>query len=162
MRRHQTKLPGIVTGNGRICGGFGRCPSPCRGERWRQVLYVGKLRGAQLSESVRFRATWEQTDSLRLHGNDSSVLAEYGQHGRILGGDPPRQPASRSLWTAPTSCGACRTRSGRRAAVANAVRGPTVTTARTPVMDAAAARMAGPTAEWPMRSDGAQLAGGAS
>jgi len=36
--------------------------------------------------------------------------------------------------------------------VANAVRGPTVTTARTPVMDAAAARMAGPTAEWPMRS----------
>ena len=54
------------------------------------------------------------------------------------------------------SRGACRTRSGRRNGRGERGAGePTVTTARTPVMDAAAARMAGPAAEWPMRSDGA-------
>jgi hypothetical protein len=37
---------------------------------------------------VRFRAAWEQAASLRLRTGDTSVLAEYDQHGRIIAGDP--------------------------------------------------------------------------
>ena len=31
---------------------------------------------------------WEQAASLRLRDGDATVLAEYDQHGRIIGGDP--------------------------------------------------------------------------
>jgi hypothetical protein len=37
---------------------------------------------------VRFRNRWEQDASLRLRDGDTTVLADYDQHGRILGGDP--------------------------------------------------------------------------
>ena len=40
MRRRQTKPPGIV----RRMFGFGRCPSPCRGERRRHVLLAEPVR----------------------------------------------------------------------------------------------------------------------
>src|SRR5260370_37028684 len=43
---------------------------------------------ARLAEPVRFRAGWEQQASLRLRDGDTSVLTEYDQHGRIIGGDP--------------------------------------------------------------------------
>ena len=43
---------------------------------------------AQLTQPVRFRAAWEQAASLRLREGDTSVLAEYDQHGRIIGGEP--------------------------------------------------------------------------
>jgi hypothetical protein len=42
----------------------------------------------QLPDPVRFRAGWEQAGSLRLRAGDTSVLAEYDQHGRITGGEP--------------------------------------------------------------------------
>ena len=31
---------------------------------------------------------WEQAASLRLRDGDTTVLADYDQHGRIIGGDP--------------------------------------------------------------------------
>jgi len=43
---------------------------------------------ARLAQPVRFRHAWEQQASLRLRDGDTSVLAEYDQHGRIIGGDP--------------------------------------------------------------------------
>ena len=43
---------------------------------------------ARLAEPVRFRAAWEQAASLRLRAGDTTVLADYDQHGRILGGEP--------------------------------------------------------------------------
>ena len=51
-------------------------------------LLAGALGYVQLAEPVRFRAAWEQAASLRLRNGDSTVLAEYDQHGRIRGGDP--------------------------------------------------------------------------
>jgi hypothetical protein len=51
-------------------------------------LLAGALGYARLAEPVRFRAAWEQAASLRLRDGDTSVLAEYDQHGRILGADP--------------------------------------------------------------------------
>ena len=51
-------------------------------------LLAGALGYAQLTEPVRFRAAWEQAASLRLRQGDTSVLAEYDQHGRIRGGTP--------------------------------------------------------------------------
>ena len=52
------------------------------------------LGDAQLTEPVRFRAAWEQAASLRLRAGDTAVLAEYGQHGRIYGGDPEQMMAA--------------------------------------------------------------------
>jgi hypothetical protein len=43
---------------------------------------------AQLTDPVRFQAAWEQAASLRLRDGDATVLAEYDQHGRIIGGEP--------------------------------------------------------------------------
>ena len=43
---------------------------------------------ARLAEPVRFRNQWERQASLRLRDGDTSVLATYDQHGRIIGGDP--------------------------------------------------------------------------
>ena len=51
-------------------------------------LLAQTLGYARLAEPVRFRAGWEQQASLRLRDGDTSVLAEYDQHGRIIGGDP--------------------------------------------------------------------------
>ena len=51
-------------------------------------LLAGALGYVRLAEPTRFRAAWEQAASLRLRDGDSTVLADYDQHGRILGGDP--------------------------------------------------------------------------
>ena len=51
-------------------------------------LLAAALGYARLAEPVRFRNDWEQQASLRLHDGDTTVLADYDQHGRILGGDP--------------------------------------------------------------------------
>ena len=51
-------------------------------------LLADALGYVQLTEPTRFRAAWEQDASLRLHAGDTSVLAEYDQHGRIRGGEP--------------------------------------------------------------------------
>jgi AAA domain len=51
-------------------------------------LLAGALGYVQLAHPVRFRATWEQAASLRLRAGDTSVLADYDQHGRIRGGEP--------------------------------------------------------------------------
>ena len=51
-------------------------------------LLAGALGYARLAEPVRFRAPWEQAASLRLRGGDTTVLADYDQHGRIYGGEP--------------------------------------------------------------------------
>ena len=51
-------------------------------------LLAGALGYARLAEPVRFRHRWEQAASLRLHDGDTTVLTEYDQHGRIIGGDP--------------------------------------------------------------------------
>ena len=42
----------------------------------------------RVAEPVRFRNQWEQHASLRLRDGDSTVLADYDQHGRITGGEP--------------------------------------------------------------------------
>jgi hypothetical protein len=52
------------------------------------ALLAATLGYARLAEPVRFRAPWEQHASLRLRDGDTTVLAEYDQHGRIIGGDP--------------------------------------------------------------------------
>jgi len=51
-------------------------------------LLAGVLGYTRLAEPVRFRHSWEQAASLRLRDGDTSVLAEYDQRGRIIGGDP--------------------------------------------------------------------------
>jgi hypothetical protein len=52
------------------------------------ALLAAALGYARLAQPVRFRAAWEQAASLRLRDGDTSVLAEYDQHGRIYGGEP--------------------------------------------------------------------------
>jgi Dolichyl-phosphate-mannose-protein mannosyltransferase len=39
-------------------------------------------------EPVRFREPWEQAASLRLRDGDATVLAEYDEHARMIGGEP--------------------------------------------------------------------------
>ena len=51
-------------------------------------LLAAALGYARLAEPVRFRHAWEQAASLRLRDGDTSVLAEYDQHARIIGGEP--------------------------------------------------------------------------
>ncbi len=51
-------------------------------------LLADALGYVRLPAPVRFRAAWEQAASLRLRTGDSSVLAEYDQHGRIIAGNP--------------------------------------------------------------------------
>ena len=51
-------------------------------------LLASALGYVRLAEPVRFRNDWEQQASLRLHDGDTTVLADYDQHGRILGGEP--------------------------------------------------------------------------
>ena len=65
-------------------------PASCR--RWRTAAAwpcsPPRLGYARLAEPVRFRRPWEQQASLRLRDGDTTVLAEYDQHGRIIGGEP--------------------------------------------------------------------------
>src|SRR6266566_1947092 len=51
-------------------------------------LLAAALGYVRLAEPVRFRSDWEQQASLRLHDGDTTVLADYDQHGRIIGGEP--------------------------------------------------------------------------
>ena len=51
-------------------------------------LLAAALGYVRLAEPVRFRHVWEQQASLRLHDGDTTVLAEYDQHGRIADGEP--------------------------------------------------------------------------
>jgi conjugative relaxase-like TrwC/TraI family protein len=51
-------------------------------------LLAAALGYVRLAEPVRFRHPWEQQASLRLRDGDTTVLASYDQHGRIIGGDP--------------------------------------------------------------------------
>jgi AAA domain/TrwC relaxase len=51
-------------------------------------LLAGHLGYAQLAVPVRFREQWERDASLRLRVGDASVLTEYDQQGRVIGGDP--------------------------------------------------------------------------
>jgi hypothetical protein len=51
-------------------------------------LLAGALGYVRLAEPARFRAAWEQAASLRLRDGDVTVLADYDQRGRIVGGEP--------------------------------------------------------------------------
>ena len=51
-------------------------------------LLAATLGYVQLTEPQRFAAAWERAASLRLRAGDVSVLGEYDEHGRIIGGDP--------------------------------------------------------------------------
>ena len=51
-------------------------------------LLADALGYARLAQPARFRAAWEQAASLRLRSGDTTVLAEYDEHGRIRGGEP--------------------------------------------------------------------------
>ena len=53
-------------------------------------LLAEALGYARLAQPVRFRHAWEQEASLRLRDGDTSVLAEYDQHGRIAAANPSR------------------------------------------------------------------------
>ena len=69
-------------------------------------LLAGALGYARLAEPARFRAAWEQAASLRLRDGDTTVLAEYDQHGRIHGGDPEQMmDAAAAAYTALTADG---------------------------------------------------------
>ena len=52
------------------------------------ALLASALGYARLAQPVRFRAAWEQDASLRLRAGDTTVLAGYDQHARIIGGEP--------------------------------------------------------------------------
>ena len=58
-------------------------------------LLAEALGYARLAEPARFRAGWEQQASLRLRDGDATVLAEYDQHARILGGEPEQMTERR-------------------------------------------------------------------
>jgi hypothetical protein len=51
-------------------------------------LLADALGHVRLPAPVRFRAAWEQAASLRLRTGDTSVLADYDQHARIIVGEP--------------------------------------------------------------------------
>ena len=52
------------------------------------TLLADALGYVRLAEPVRFAEDWERAASLRLRTGDISVLAEYDEHGRIIGGEP--------------------------------------------------------------------------
>ena len=69
-------------------------------------LLAAALGYARLTEPVRFRHPWEQVASLRLRDGDTTVLAEYDQHGRIIGGEPEQMmDAAAAAYVALTSGG---------------------------------------------------------
>jgi ATP-dependent exoDNAse (exonuclease V) alpha subunit len=53
-------------------------------------LLAEALGYARLAQPGRFCHQWKQAASLRLRDGDTSVLADYDQHGRIIGGDPEK------------------------------------------------------------------------
>ena len=69
-------------------------------------LLAQMLGYARLAEPVRFRHAWEQQASLRLRDGDTTVLAEYDQHARIIGGDPEQMmDAAAAAYIALTTSG---------------------------------------------------------
>jgi conjugative relaxase-like TrwC/TraI family protein len=69
-------------------------------------LLASHLGYARLAEPVRFHHAWEQAASLRLRDGDTSVLAEYDQHARIIGGDPEQMmDAAAAAYVALTTSG---------------------------------------------------------
>ena len=69
-------------------------------------LLAARLGYTRLAEPVRFRHQWEQQASLRLRDGDTSVLAEYDQHGRIHGGAPEQtMDAAAAAYTALAAAG---------------------------------------------------------
>ena len=69
-------------------------------------LLAQALGYVRLAEPVRFCNQWEQQASLRLRDGDTSVLATYDQHGRIIGGDPEQiMDAAAAAYVALTSDG---------------------------------------------------------
>ncbi len=52
------------------------------------ALLAATLGYVRLAEPARFAAGWERAASLRLRAGDVSVLGEYDEHGRIIGGEP--------------------------------------------------------------------------
>jgi conjugative relaxase-like TrwC/TraI family protein len=70
------------------------------------ALLSDRLGYARLAEPVRFRAPWEQQASLRLRTGDTTVLADYDQHGRITGGPPEQMmDAAAAAYVALTAAG---------------------------------------------------------
>src|SRR5207253_4931296 len=60
----------------------------------------------RLADPVRLRSQWEQHASRRLRDGDTTVLAEYDQHGRIIGGDPEQiMDAAAAAYVALTTSG---------------------------------------------------------
>ena len=69
-------------------------------------LLATRLGYARLAEPVRFRNPWEQQASLRLRDGDTTVLADYDEHGRIHGGDPEQtMDAAAAAYVALTTSG---------------------------------------------------------
>jgi conjugative relaxase-like TrwC/TraI family protein len=69
-------------------------------------LLADALGYARLAEPARFRAAWEQEASLRLRDGDTTVLADYDQHGRIRSGEPEQMmDAAAAAYVALTSDG---------------------------------------------------------
>ena len=58
-------------------------------------LLADRLGYVRLAQPVRFRAAWEQAATLRLREGDPSVLADYDQHARVIGGSPEQTPGRR-------------------------------------------------------------------
>jgi hypothetical protein len=52
------------------------------------TLLADSLGHVRLAEPIRFAEEWERAASLRLRNGDVSVLADYDEHGRIIGGEP--------------------------------------------------------------------------
>ena len=70
------------------------------------ALLADTLGYARLAEPVRFRHAWEQAASLRLRDGDTTVLADYDQHGRIIGGEPEQMlDAAAAAYVALTTSG---------------------------------------------------------
>jgi hypothetical protein len=70
------------------------------------TLLTGRLSQVRLAEPVRFRASWEQAASLRLRDGDTTVLAGYDQHARIIGGESEQMlDAAAAAYTALTTEG---------------------------------------------------------
>ena len=70
------------------------------------ALLAAALGYARLTEPVRFRHAWERHASLRLRDGDTSVLADYDQHGRIIGGEPGQMmDAAAAAYVALTASG---------------------------------------------------------
>jgi hypothetical protein len=51
-------------------------------------LLAGRLGYVRLTEPTRLREPWEQAASLRLRDGDATVLADYDDHARVIGGHP--------------------------------------------------------------------------